>query len=63
MGRGSESHGAAAGTVWGLGGILVGAVSGLLRRASIALAWSRLEGSYDFDYMVQGRRDDRRVIS
>ena len=63
MGRESESHGAAAGAVWGLGGILVGAVSGLLRRASIALAWSRSEGSSDFDYMDEGRRNDRPSVS
>ena len=63
MGRGSESHGAAAGAVWGLGGILVGAVSGLLRRASIALAWSRSEGSSDFDYMVQGEARGGQALS
>ena len=36
---------------------------GVLRDCCIALAWSRLEGSSDFDYMVQGEAMRGQAIS
>lgn len=61
---------AALGAVCGLGGILMSVVLepygdcfGVLRDCCAALYWYGSEGSYDFDYMVQGREGWSKVIS